>query len=614
MTPALSCRGWWPGTPRCGPTATCRPPAWGGSTCPGAWRTRRPSWPAGPRTVDQRTVVLLGMGGSSLGPAVLEAVLTATGTPGGPGRATPTGRVRHHAPRNGGRARSLRRLRARVLQVGDHPRAQRAASAHAWAQLPDPSRYAVITDPGTPLAPWPRSWAFARCFENPPDIGGRYSVLSYFGMVPAALIGYDVAELCERALDADRDEAAGLGMAMGEDAKAGRDKVTIVVDPSTPRSACGSSSSSPSRPASRARGAYPCPPSSPRRAPTATSCPFALGSPADLGDAVLPLGAGHRRRAGTSSGSTRSTSPTWPSRRRTPTTSSPTSRCPRSRSAPPTRSLDLAQRTTPPRRLRVAPGLRALRPGRRRSRRCAAASATTWAAGHHRRLRSALPALDRPAPQGRPDTGRGRPDRRRRRPGPSVAIPGKPYDFGTLIAAQAIGDHREPARPRAAGSCGWPSTTWASIGRPESGGPTVADDGPRAAKERRHMKIGMVGLGKMGANMTQRLIENGHQVVAFDLSERGPARRSPPTGPRPPPPWRSWSAKLDAPRVAWVMVPAGAATDDDHRHAGERSFARATSSSTAATPTTRRPRPRPPRWRRRASASSTPAPRAGSGA
>jgi hypothetical protein len=68
---------------------------------------------------------------------------------------------------------------------------------------------------------------FSRCFENQPDIGGRYSVLSYFGLVPAALIGYDVAELCERALGADGLEAVALGMAMGEAARAGRDKVTI---------------------------------------------------------------------------------------------------------------------------------------------------------------------------------------------------------------------------------------------------------------------------------------------------------------------------------------------------------------------------------------------------
>ena len=67
--------------------------------------------------------------------------------------------------------------------------------AHAWSQMSDPSRYAVITDPGTPLAKLAAERGFARCFENPPDIGGRYSVLSNFGMVPAALLGYDVAEL-----------------------------------------------------------------------------------------------------------------------------------------------------------------------------------------------------------------------------------------------------------------------------------------------------------------------------------------------------------------------------------------------------------------------------------
>ena len=69
-----------------------------------------------------------------------------------------------------------------------------------------PTRRATRPSP-TPAPPWPR-WPAERglrtaCFENPPDIGGRYSVLSYFGMVPAALIGYDVAALCERALDAD---------------------------------------------------------------------------------------------------------------------------------------------------------------------------------------------------------------------------------------------------------------------------------------------------------------------------------------------------------------------------------------------------------------------------
>jgi 6-phosphogluconate dehydrogenase len=74
------------------------------------------------------------------------------------------------------------------------------------------------------------------------------------------------------------------------------------------------------------------------------------------------------------------------------------------------------------------------------------------------------------------------------------------------------------------------------------------------------MKIAMVGLGKMGANMTQRLIEHGHQVVAFDLSEaaRSSAAKM---GAEPAATLEELAAKLSAPRVAWVMVPAGEATN-----------------------------------------------------
>ncbi|HEY7947105.1 MAG TPA: hypothetical protein VID75_05490 [Acidimicrobiales bacterium] len=184
------------------------------------------SWAAG---IEQSTVILLGMGGSSLGPAVLESVLSETGTPGGPG----TGRRRlvvcdtTHPVTVG----SLDFSDAFVLVSSKSGTTlePNVLFDHAWSRLPDPSRYAAVTDPGTPLAALAKEKGFNRCFENQPDIGGRYSVLSYFGMVPAALIGYDIAELCGRALAADHLEAAGLGMAMGEDAKAGRDKVTIVV-------------------------------------------------------------------------------------------------------------------------------------------------------------------------------------------------------------------------------------------------------------------------------------------------------------------------------------------------------------------------------------------------
>lgn len=184
------------------------------------------AWASG---IAQSTVILLGMGGSSLGPAVLESVLAGTGTPGGPG----TGRRRlivcdttHPAT-----VSSLDFSDAFVLVSSKSGTTlePNVLMDYAWSKLPDPSRYAVITDPGTPLSKLAAERGLSRCFENAPDIGGRYSVMSYFGMVPAALIGYDVAELCGRVLGAELTEAAGLGMAMGEDARQGRDKVTIVV-------------------------------------------------------------------------------------------------------------------------------------------------------------------------------------------------------------------------------------------------------------------------------------------------------------------------------------------------------------------------------------------------
>src|SRR5579863_10155809 len=73
------------------------------------------------------------------------------------------------------------------------------------------------------------------------------------------------------------------------------------------------------------------------------------------------------------------------------------------------------------------------------------------------------------------------------------------------------------------------------------------------------MKLGMVGLGKMGANMTQRLIEKSHEVVAFDLSEEARAAVAS-KGAETAATLAEMVAKLDPPRVAWVMVPAGPPT------------------------------------------------------
>ena len=102
-------------------------------------------------------------------------------------------------------------------------------------------QFVAITDPGTPLAAQARERKLRRLFENPPDIGGRYSALSLFGLVPAAGLGIDVAALLARAARmADACSAAGggrenpglaLGAALAAGWHAGRDKVTIVTGP-----------------------------------------------------------------------------------------------------------------------------------------------------------------------------------------------------------------------------------------------------------------------------------------------------------------------------------------------------------------------------------------------
>ena len=103
----------------------------------------------------------------------------------------------------------------------------------------DGKRFVAVTDPGSPLAELAREKGFRRVFENDPNIGGRYSVLSYFGLVPAALMGVNVeamlgsAQVAEQSCNSFRETASNsglwLGIVMGELALAGRDKLTFIV-------------------------------------------------------------------------------------------------------------------------------------------------------------------------------------------------------------------------------------------------------------------------------------------------------------------------------------------------------------------------------------------------
>src|ERR1051325_409355 len=108
----------------------------------------------------------------------------------------------------------------------------------AQAQQSPGDAFITITDPGSQMAETAANERFRRIVLNQPDIGGRYSALSYFGMMPAALMGLDVARLLESAermagecsAKAGANPAALLGAAMAECALAGRDKLTIVTD------------------------------------------------------------------------------------------------------------------------------------------------------------------------------------------------------------------------------------------------------------------------------------------------------------------------------------------------------------------------------------------------
>ena len=100
--------------------------------------------------------------------------------------------------------------------------------------------FVAITDAGTPLERLAHDAGFRRVFLNPADIGGRYSVLSWFGMAPAALSGIDVKNLLDTAATV-RDRCLGedpaanpglqLGALLGSAAQAGRDKVTLIAPP-----------------------------------------------------------------------------------------------------------------------------------------------------------------------------------------------------------------------------------------------------------------------------------------------------------------------------------------------------------------------------------------------
>jgi len=200
-------------------------------------------------------VVLLGMGGSSLAPEVLRRSF-----------GSQPGRPRLHVldstdaatVRAVGQRVDAKRTLFVVSSKSGGTIEPLSLFAHFWALVGDGRNFAAITDPGSGLQALAQEHAFRRVFAGDPDIGGRYSALSPFGIVPAALIGVDIRELLRGARDAwdtslreaptdagasQRDAGASpsagqagvwLGSALSALAQVGRDKLTFVISHSLP--------------------------------------------------------------------------------------------------------------------------------------------------------------------------------------------------------------------------------------------------------------------------------------------------------------------------------------------------------------------------------------------
>ncbi len=189
-------------------------------------------------------VLLLGMGGSSLAPALFAQVWgQAGGLPLTVLDSTDPGAVLAQAER-------LDPARTLVIVATKSGRTVETLSllryfytwmvrAVGWDRAGD--HFIAITDPGSPLVGKAKQFRFRTTFLNDPQIGGRYAALSFFGLVPAALVGVDVGLLLERSftaacacdacVGAAENQGVRLGAVLGELARAGRDKLTLLVSP-----------------------------------------------------------------------------------------------------------------------------------------------------------------------------------------------------------------------------------------------------------------------------------------------------------------------------------------------------------------------------------------------
>jgi glucose-6-phosphate isomerase len=170
-------------------------------------------------------VVLLGMGGSSLAPEVLKRAFRQE-----------TFHVLDTTHPQAIRALEAQLDLERTLFVSASKSGStletRSHTDYFWAKSPNGRNWAAVTDPGSSLEELAREREFRAIFPGEPTIGGRYSALSPFGLVPAALMGIDLARLLERTLEtveacrlAEGNPGLRLGTELGEKWRDGRDKI-----------------------------------------------------------------------------------------------------------------------------------------------------------------------------------------------------------------------------------------------------------------------------------------------------------------------------------------------------------------------------------------------------
>jgi transaldolase/glucose-6-phosphate isomerase len=181
-------------------------------------------------------VLLLGMGGSSLAPEVMSLVAGETKLKFAIVDSTDADQVAQ-AAKNFPPASSLYIVASKSGGTAE----VNAFFHYFWGlSLGDGSRFIAITDPNTSLEKLAKERGFRKTFLADPNVGGRYSVLTAFGLVPAALMGIDPQKFLARAawmaaqsvadVPAARNPGLVLGAVLAEAAFAGRDKVTVIAD------------------------------------------------------------------------------------------------------------------------------------------------------------------------------------------------------------------------------------------------------------------------------------------------------------------------------------------------------------------------------------------------